>query len=70
MIEDDGATPHHGWYVITLPKLLPNYKYTIQEVMLMHAPGPDPYTPIFSGQAVIKITVEPWEIVNMNDIML
>lgn len=70
MIEDDGATPHHGWYVITLPKLLPNYKYTIQEVMLMHAPGSNPYTPIFSGQAVIKITVEPWEIVNMNDIML
>lgn len=70
MIEDDGATPHHGWYAIPILGLENNHKYTIQEIMLMHPPAPVSYAPISTGDAFIRIKVEDWEVEEQGDFVL
>ena len=60
-----------GFYPVPLPILERNKTYVIDEVILRHLPGDNPYKPLETGDASVQITVNEWEVgLNMGTIKL
>ena len=51
-----------GYYPVVLPVLERNKTYSIDEIILRHRPGDQPYKPIETGDATVEITVNDWEV--------
>ena len=50
-----------GYYPIELPVLERNKTYVIDELVVKHRPGEEPYKPLETGDATVQITVNDWE---------
>jgi len=50
-----------GYYPVELPALERNKTYVIEEMVVKHRPGTEPYKPIETGDATVQITVNDWE---------
>ena len=50
-----------GYYPVELPVLERNKTYVIDELVLKHRPGDEPYKPLETGDATVQITVNDWE---------
>ena len=60
-----------GYYPVVLPVLERNKTYTIDEMVIRHRPGDEPYKPLETGDATVQITVNDWELgLNMGKITL
>jgi len=60
-----------GYYPVVLPVLERNKTYVIDEMVIRHRPGDEPYKPIETGDATVQITVNDWELgLNMGTITL
>ena len=60
-----------GYYPVVLPVLERNKTYVIDELVIRHRPGDEPYKPIETGDATVQITVNDWELgLNMGKITL
>ena len=60
-----------GYYPVVLPVLERNKTYVIDEMVIRHRPGDEPYKPIETGDATVQITVNDWELgLNMGKITL
>ena len=60
-----------GYYPVVLPVLERNKTYAIDEMVIRHRPGDEPYKPLETGDATVQITVNDWELgLNMGKITL
>ena len=60
-----------GYYPVVLPVLERNKTYVIEELVLKHRPGDEPYKPLETGDATVQITVNDWEVgLNMGQVTL
>ena len=60
-----------GYYPVALPVLERNKTYVIDEMVIRHRPGDEPYKPLETGDATVQITVNDWELgLNMGKITL
>jgi hypothetical protein len=60
-----------GYYPVVLPVLERNKTYVIDEMVIRHRPGDEPYKPLETGDATVQITVNDWELgLNMGTITL
>ena len=60
-----------GYYPVVLPVLERNKTYVIDEMVIRHRPGDQPFKPIETGDATVQITVNDWELgLNMGTITL
>ena len=60
-----------GYYPVVLPVLERNKTYVIDEMVIRHRPGDEPYKPLETGDATVQITVNDWELgLNMGKITL
>ena len=60
-----------GYYPVVLPVLKRNKTYVIDEMVIRHRPGDEPYKPLETGDATVQITVNDWELgLNMGKITL
>lgn len=60
-----------GYYPIVLPAIERNKTYSIEEVCITRLPGDVPYKPIETGETMVTISVNDWEVgLNLGTIVI